>query len=229
MESIPRQTLASQRGWAENFVTVVNAAPATYGLSGAQAFNFLTLYNAFNLAFNQAGVIDRVAVDPAGYTQPNRAALYAAANAAMDTMSGAAVAIQADTTISDAAKLAAGITPRNFSRTPQTLPAEAPVLSMGPVVATDAVIRALNLVGTAQWPVGATSIQFEVGLADISTGSPVFGAYQSVAAVRSRNYYYMSISGSAPSFRVRARYIGRRSQFGPWTAPLTLVNPNFGN
>lgn len=225
--SIPRATLAAQRAWAENFATVTNAAPATYGLTAAQTLNFVILYNAFNSAWQAAGVVAGVAVDPVNYTKPQRAALYAAAIACIDIFSAAAVTIQANTTISDLNKLAAGVTPRNFSRSPLIIPVESPVLSAGPVLATDACIRSLNLMAGAAWPTGTTAIAFEFSLADISSGSPVYGPYQSVAIVRSRNYYYASVDGAAPSFRVRSRYIGRRSQFGPWSAPLTLVNPNF--
>jgi hypothetical protein len=227
-ESIPRQSLASQRAWAENFTTVVSAAPATYGVTALTAGQWAALYVLFNNAWQAAGVVDRVAVDPANYTQPQRGALYTAATNCMDVLAAAAVTIQASVTISDVNKLAAGVTPRNFSRTPNTLPVESPVLSQGPINSTDMVVRTLNLVGTGAWPIGANRIAFEVALGTMPAGVLTFGPFASQIVNRRRNYYDFSASSTAVKLRIRARYEGRRSQFGPWSTVLEKPNPNFG-
>ena len=227
MESIPRQTLNSQRAWAQNFVTVVSSNPVGYALTGAQTASYIALFNAFNSAFNLSGVVDRVAVNPGTYTQPGRGSLYTAANACMEVLSAAAVLIQSNPAISDIMKLAAGVTPRNFSRSPRTLPSESPNFSAGPITSVQLCLRFTNSSGGGSWPHGVIGIQVQGRMGQFHSDSLSYSSPANIDYERRRSLYYFILGEDVPRVKIQARYVGRRSQVGPWSVETGFVNPNF--
>lgn len=226
MESIPRRTLNDQLDWALNFRTVVTPLFATYGLTLGQITTISALVTAFQNAFALAGVNNRIAVNPAGYTQPGRAALYNAARNCIDTLSAHAVAIQADTTISDAAKINAGIVPRNFTRTPQTLPVEAPILEARPSVAGVTRVRAGNAMGGFARPEEANAILFEFAEEVFNGASYDRGPWVAYSGLVTGNTATISNPSTLLAQRIacRARYGGTRGQKGPWSLELVVGN-----
>lgn len=128
--SIPRQTRNATLTWGQNFVTKLEAAPATYMVAAVTITALRTLVDAFQIAFDVAGVVGRLSVDPSGYTKPQRAALSAAAADFLGLASQTAVQIQANSAISDMDKLDAGVVPRNFTRTPIPAPNSAPLIDI---------------------------------------------------------------------------------------------------
>lgn len=228
MESIPRNTLDAALAWCENFVSVVTTAgPAAYGMTIGELTTSSNLTIAFRTEFDLAGVVGRVAVNPAGYTQPGRAALYSAATACIDTLSDFAVRIQADSSISDATKINAGIAPRNFTRTPRTLPAEAPTLQSKGNTPGVTTLRAYNSVGGVARPSEANGVQFEKRYATFDSGSGWSeGEWMNVDDPVVANVVTITNPSLETAQRLdfRARYFGSRGQVGPWSVVLSIGN-----
>lgn len=218
----------SQFEWAENFVTeVTNAGPAAYNMDLAELTTASTLTTAFRTQFDLAGVVGRVAVNPAGYTQPGRAALYTAAQDCIDTLAEFAVRIQADSSISDQLKINAGIVPRNFTRAPRTLPAVAPTLQNKGSTPGVTTIRAYNDVGGVARPEEANGVMFETRW-DQSYGQGGFveGEWFALSDPVVGNIITSTNPplSAATRLNFRARYFGSRGQVGPWSVILSIGN-----
>lgn len=169
--SIPRNTKQANLSWGQTFVAVVAAAPATYMIDPATVTDLQTLIAAYQDAFDLAGVNSRFAVDPSGYTKPNRAALSTAASEFNGLAAQLAVQIQANNAISDADKLAAGIVPRNFIRTPVPAPSTPPVLAI--TLATNGVHQIefadITTPTSRRKPTGVMQIQLLAQIHDVGT------------------------------------------------------------
>src|SRR5690606_29840776 len=103
--SIPRGTAASELAWGQNFVTKLEGDPGAYMVDPPTIADLRMLVDAFQAAYDAAGVLNRTAVDPGSYTQPNRAALQAARSNFMGMASQVATQIQANSAVSDQDKL----------------------------------------------------------------------------------------------------------------------------
>ena len=226
--SIPRSTLDAQLAWAENFVSAVTTfGVGAYGMTAAELVTSAALTTSFRTEFDLAGVVGRIAVNPGAYTQPGRALLYVAAVACIDSLAELAVRIQADSSINEARKIAAGIVPRNFTRPPRTLPVIAPTLQNKGFTPGATTVRAYNDVGGVARPVEANGVQFEVrfdvadgmgGFVDgnfVNVDDPVIGNLVSIT-----NPSLITVQRLA----FRGRYYGSRGQVGPWSPILLLGN-----
>lgn len=105
--------------WGRNFSTLINATPATYGLSAGQATAFATLYTAYETAYNTA-------VTPETRTKGAIAAKNTAkTNLKVDARNLVSI-IQGIATVSDQQKIDLGITVRDSEPTPIPPPDVAP-------------------------------------------------------------------------------------------------------
>jgi len=226
--SIPRQTQISMLEWAENFAATIGASPSQYNLTLAQAATISAVTVAFRTAYDLAGVVDGVAVNPAGYTQPNRAALYNASVTCIDTLSAFAVQIQADNAVSDTRKIQAGVVPRNFTRPPRVLPVVAPVLSFIPSPPGTTTVRAHNDVGGLARPPEANGVEFQQrdGLFDSGAGTFTFSSWYDPAQPIKANTTTVTnpLITLAQALEFRGRYYGSRNQVGPWSAIIQKGN-----
>lgn len=222
-QSIPTSTDAEALAWLENFSAVVGATPAVYGLDAPTASDIDTAVAAFRDSYDVAGVSGRHAVNPGGYTQPNRAAMYADRDAALSLCRPIAVQIQANPGISDVDKLSAGIVPRNFSRTQIFVPGTAPVvgfLSAG--IGTHMLAFADELTPSSKRkPLGAKQIQLYLGIGVASLPLNSLNFY----AAFSRNPCTVNFDpGDAGKLATyAARWVGTRGDVGPWSASVVAT------
>lgn len=221
--SIPNNTASAVLAWCENFATVVSADPAAYDLDAATAADVVTVTNDLRAAFDTAGVESRMAVNPGGYTQPNRAALSAARAAALSFIRPLAFEIHANDAISSEDKLAAGVVPRNFNRSPIFVPQSAPILgfqfaSMGSHVLSFA---DSTTPASKRKPFGASGMQLFVaigsGVQPLSEAR-YFGTFTRNPAVVT---FDQGDAGKVATYF--ARWIGKRGDEGPWSAALDAI------
>jgi hypothetical protein len=117
---------ADQVLWAQNFSLAINATPAAYGLDAEEADAFATIYTAMLASWNTAR------------NEPTRTkGTVAAKNVALQNMKVAArnlvSIIQGTPTVTEQAKVNAGITVRKTKPTPVPAPTERPFIKVAKV------------------------------------------------------------------------------------------------
>ncbi len=222
-QSIPTSTDAEALAWLENFAATLVAAPATYDIDAVTATDLDTAVVAFRNAYDLAGVAGRVAVNPGGYTQPARAAMYAARDAALAVARPLAVQIQANPGISDQDKLDAGVVPRNFNRTPIFVPNTAPILAfLQAGIGTHLLSFADELTpGSKRKPLGATQLQLWLGVGAAQTPLADLGFYSAFSRTPAVVAFDPVDAGKLATYA--ARWMGRRGDVGPWSAVITAT------
>jgi hypothetical protein len=223
-QSIPTNTASATLAWMLTFSAGITAAPATYGFTAPDAVALDALVTTFDAAWTAAGVTNRLANDDTQYTKPLRAAMYSARNAALGMCRQMAVLIQANDGILDMDKLAIGVQPRNFSRTPILVPATAPIIAVQfatPGVHTIAFADTITPASKRK-PFGAMQLQLwaAAGVATLPTpaGMSYFGAFTKNPVLAS---WDPAETGKIASYA--ARWIGRRGDVGPFGAVAAMT------
>lgn len=220
-KSIPTNTDAALVPWSLTFSAGITANPVLYGTDAGTAVTLAAAQLAYSDAYDLAGVANRLAVNPAGYTKPNRAALYVARASFLALARPLASQIQQDNAISDNDKLLIGIVPKNLNRTPTYVPQTAPVvgfLSAGVGVHTltfaDSLTPSSKLI-----PVGAVGIDLYVGIGVAATPLADCSYFQRFARWPAVVTFQPADAGKVATYY--ARWTGRRGDTGPWSAVLT--------
>jgi len=205
--------------WANNFRATLNGNLVAYGISAGEAAAMTTNMNAFNAAFALAGVINRTAVNPAGYTQPNRDGLVVAQNTAIAQMRPLANRIRVNPAISDAMKLAAGVMPVNLDRARLIVPNNSPTLN---VHTHNVLAHVLNFVVSdnptqKSRPKGATGVLL-YGLVSATpvvdpTQMCLIGSYTKQGMVTPQ----FAAADAGKTVYYAARWAGKTNQMGPWS------------
>jgi hypothetical protein len=222
-QSIPTATAAESLAWLENFFAVLDPAPATYGFTAPEVADLGIAVGAFRDAWDVAGVTARTAVNPAGYTKPNRAAMYAARDAALSVARPMAVQIQANPAISDEDKLAAGVVPRNFSRSPIYVPGTSPLLGL---VTAGIGTHTLSFAdegtpASRRKPFGAVALQLYMGIGAAPVPLNNLEFFQQYSRAPLVVNFDPEDSGKLATYA--ARWVGRRGDVGPWSATLQAI------
>lgn len=222
-QSIPTSTDSETLSWLENFRDVIVADPTLYGLTAPDATALDVAVDAFRVAYDIAGVNGRMAVNPGGYTQPNRATMYGARNSALSIARPFAVQIQANPGISDEDKLAAGVVPRNFNRTLTFVPQTAPILGfLSAGVGTHLLGFADELTPSSKRkPLGAVAVQLWLGVGTLVTPLNDLDFYQQYSRFPAQVNFDPEDAGKLATYA--ARWVGRRGDVGPWSATLTAT------
>lgn len=116
------QADAELLAWSTNFRTMITAAPATFGLTAAQATEYATTQEAYASAF-------QVAKDPSTRTRPTIAAKDAAKTDLQTASRLLAKIVEGTAAVTDAQKLSLGLTVRK-SPTPRPAPEGAPIVEV---------------------------------------------------------------------------------------------------
>ena len=222
--SIPTNTIAAQLAWMETFIAEVAADPATYFVDPADVTDMQNAITAFRNAYDVAGVVGRVAVDPAGYTKPGRAALYSARDAAMLLVENWAGLIQSNAGISDMDKLDAGVQPRTTTRTPIPLPSSNPVIGLlllNPGVAKMSIADSDTPALKAK-PYGIVGCELAANIDTVVDSNP---ANASVIGIATRTPHMQTFSsGDAGKVAtVFGRWLNNRGEKTSWSAPVNFV------
>lgn len=227
MESIPRNTAIATLEWLEAFVATLAANPANYMLQPAQVTALTNLVVLYRQRFDVAGVVNRLAVNPAGYTQPNRAAMYDARAAALEVAGAYATQIQNNPGISDANKLAAGVLPKNFTRTARPVPTSTPLLTIAGYQprAHDLSWAQSDQPTITRLPIGANAVMLR---ALVATTPPAQPESMPTVGIMPRALYRTpqwpeSLRGQTAYYA--AQWMGARGELGPLSPMINAVIP----
>lgn len=174
--SIPRSTSAETLAWGQTFVAGIEASPGTYLVDDPTVTQLRSLIDAYQAAYDEAGVLQRVAIAPETYTKGRRASMYTTRANFLGLASQIAVQIQVNAAISDQDKIAIGVQPRNFLRTPIPPPSTAPLID---IVAMTSGLHQLEYADTTTpssraKPFGVAGLQLFVAITEPEV-EPVFG------------------------------------------------------
>lgn len=220
--TIPANTDTDLIGWAVTFDAGITAAPATYGTDVPTAAALAAALVDLQAAYALAGVANRVPVNPAGYTQPNRADLYVKRAAFLDLARPLATAIQVDNSITDENKLLIGVQPKNLNRTPIYAPATAPVLGfLAARVGTHTIGFADTLTPAQKIiPAGAIGMELYVGVDAAQSPLAACPFRQVIARWPATVNFDPGDAGKVATYF--GRWVGRRGDTGPWSAALAV-------
>lgn len=223
--SIPRNTANASLGWGQTFVAGIEAAPGTYFVDAATVAQLRTLVDAYQVSFDAAGVISNIAVDPANYTQPQRAQLATDRTNFLALASQVAVQIQANNGVSDANKLAIGVVPRNFTRTPVPAPSSMPVLDITVMTSglQQLAIADFNTPNSTSKPAGVTASLLYLDITDV--GTPGVFANAQLYGVFTKTPVQVSFdpgdNGKLATFW--SQWVNRKGDAGPVSASVSGV------
>lgn len=116
-------TDAGFANWLQNFSSLINASPATYGLTPTDATAIVAVNSAYQAAYTTA-------VNPATRTKPTVADKDAAKANALSVARPYAIQIRNNDGISNMLKLDLGLTVPDLTPTPVPVPTTFPVLSI---------------------------------------------------------------------------------------------------
>lgn len=214
---IPRADAAFDQ-WQANFLAVVNANPAGYGLAAADTAPLVAAQTAWESAL------------PAHETAANaaKAAREAkdAARAAFESAVRVVVRkVQAIPSVSDAAKAAAGITVPDSNPTPGGPPTTAPAGTIDTSVRLQHTVHFADSVsGGKAKPAGVRGceIWMKVGLP-----VPVNAADLGFVTLDTRTPHVVHFEGADAGKVVVywLRWVSTRGEHGPWSAPVSATVP----
>lgn len=211
--------------WATNFRNTLNTNLPGYGVSPGEAATMTTNMTTFTTAFALAGVVGRTAINPAGYTQPNRDALVVARNTTIAQMRPLANRIRFNPAITDSMKLAAGVMPINLNRSRLIVPNSSPALT---VYKRNVLAHVLNFAVSDNLtqksrPVGATAVLLygKVSATEITdpTQLMLIGQYTKQGMVTPQ---FPAADGGKTVYYA-ARWAGKTSQIGPWSEIISAT------
>lgn len=223
--SIPRGTSASELAWGQNFVTKLEADPGAFMVDPPTIADLRMLVDAFQAAYDAAGVLNRLAVDPGSYTQPQRAALQAARNNFMGEASQVSFQIHANSAVSDADKLDAGVAPRNFDRQPIPAPSSQPLIDVQDAQSGvhQLVYTDINTPDSKAKPFGVTQILLYVAITEIGE-SPTFNdAHFYGAFTKNPIVVGFDQADNGKKATYFARWMNKKGNMGPVSASVSAT------
>lgn len=207
--------------WLENFDNLTTAAPATFGLTAADAVIIAAAAAPFIASYP-------ISQDPATRTPvtvQQKDNDRATAEAAIRPY---AVQVSKNQSVADADKIALGVNVPSLVPTPIPAPVDAPELSVAALTPglgkfTYATVGAT---GKAK-PFGAIGVEIWTYIADAHTANPADASFQQVYT-KSPFRMTFSAADAGKKLSVFARFVTRsgpagEAQRGPWSAPLQTV------
>jgi hypothetical protein len=169
-------------------------------------------------------VTNRIPNNPATRTIPNTAAMDAARTSALAVCSAYAFQIQANPNVLDADKLAIGVAPRNFTRTPLLVPGTAPLLNIQFATAGAHTLTFADSLTPAVKgkPAGAVGIQIFTKIDTVIAPTPASALYNTTA---SKNPVALAFD-PADSGKIAThfgRWVGKRGDVGPWSTGVSMT------
>jgi hypothetical protein len=203
--------------WMTAFRDGINASPASYFVSDGDA---TTISNAVTAFINAR----TVANNETTRTKPNielKDAALASADGVCRLFYGL---IQRNAGISDADKIAIGVSPMNPNRTPRPCPQGSPglnVVASTPGAITMEYYDSLNS-GNKAKPFGATMCQLFVVVAEENAATPENAKFVGNFTTNPMPAVFdASERGKQATFF--ARWGGKRNEFGQWSVPVSMT------
>jgi hypothetical protein len=209
--------------WAANFSTLISAAPATYGLTAADATTIASAVSLYHAAYLLGGTTagGKVPVTPGARTPVTVADMRSQQGALVPLLRTYSSQIRLNPGVTNASKLALGLTLPNTTPSPIPAPTSYPLLSL--LVATPLTHQfsykdSLSPVGKAKAP-GAIQVQL-VGVA-AATAPPGPDALGPLPAQTKSPFQIVWPSGAkGMTAYYFARWATRKGLVGPWS-PVT--------
>jgi hypothetical protein len=207
--------------WSANFSTLISAAPATYGLVAADATTIAASNTSWQAAYT-------LAVNPVTRTPATVAAKDAARASAEAVFRPYAIRIRDNASVTDANKVALGLTIPSLVPTPIPPPTVAPVLAL--VSATPLVTKlgykATGSAGKAK-PYGSIGVEIWTSIGTAAATDPVQCTYR-CTATKSPFLLNHSAENIGKILTVFARFSNRSgtagiADVGPWSASLVTT------
>ncbi len=208
---------ADFENWANNFQTLIAAAPATYGLVAADATAITAQYTTWHSAY-------LLIINPATKTKTTVDAKNVARNAATVVFRAYATQIRANLGVSDANKIALGVPPRDPTNTPVPPPATFPVF---------AVLNSTSLVTNIQSrdtltplsrakPAGVEQIEVRAVVSPTVITDPSVIPYRRMRTETPFPIEWEAGDAGKTAYIV-GRYTNRKGEVGPWGAIITTT------
>jgi hypothetical protein len=219
MPSYIPQTDAGLEAWALNFSTLLTAAPTTYGLTSGNATTVASVYSAWHTAY-------LAAVDKPSRTQIQVQAKNTAKANLLAVVRPFAQQIRANASVSDADKVAVGVTVPGGSPTPIPAPTSRPLLTIQQGNSLSHTLRYADEAtpDKRSKPFGAQLIEIRVVLGTSVSADPSAG---NVVTQKGRQPVIVNYD-SADRGKVAtyfARWISRKGDTGPFSAPVAMAVP----
>lgn len=212
---------ADAAAWATNIATVTTATPGAYGLTGGNAAAITVVALAFAAALVTA-------TDPITRTSATVAAKNQARAAMEITCRPFAVAISQNDSVSDAAKMEAGVTLRKVVPTPIPAPVVAPTIAIQSAIPGQVTMSARQpgSAGKAK-PFGCIGVEVFSVAGTVAAVNPDQASLK-LQASKTPFQFPVAPGEVGKTITVFARYYTRSgpggvSQKGPWSAPLVFA------
>ena len=213
---IPAQD-AQALAFMQTFAAGLSASPATYFVSVADATAVQNAVDAFAAAHADA-------VDPAQRTPVVVALKDEMRNAAAQLVRQFAVLIKYNAGISNPDKIAIGVRPVNPNREPINCPQTSPMLNVVAATPGAHTLRYADSLtpDSPARPFGASELQLFVAIAEEIVTDPDDAKFYN-KFTRNPVAVGFDADDNGKQATYFARWAGRRGDFGPWSAPVTLA------
>jgi len=213
-------------GFAANFSTLISAAPATYGLTAGDATAIATATALYHAAYLLGGTLagGHTPVTPGSRTPVTVADMRSQQGALVPLLRTYASQIRLDPGVTNAAKLALGLTLPNTTPSPVPAPTSYPLLSLiqaTPLTHQFSYKDSLSPVGKAKAP-GAIQVQLVgVAQATVPPGPDALGPLPAQTKSPFQVVWPSPAKGMTASYF--ARWLTRSGLVGPWSPVLSAI------
>lgn len=203
--------------WANNFQTLIAAAPATYGLVAADATAITSEYTTWHAAYI-------LVLSPGTKTKTTVNSKNTARNAATVVFRSYAAQIRANLGVSDANKIALGVPPRDPSNTPVPPPATFPVITVlnSTSLQTNIQIRDTLTPTSRAKPAGVEQYELYAVTSATAITNPAVIPYRRVATITPFPIPWQSTDAGKTAY-IAARWTNRKGDVGPWSAIVPVI------
>lgn len=221
---MPRSYVPSKdvdlQSWANNFTTVLTANPANYGLTATDASACAAAYTAFAAALT-------LARNPATKTAATVAAKDLARNSMLVLIRPYATLISKSIGISNANKLAIGVTVPDPTRTPIVAPTSAPVITplQGTPLQLKIAIKDENALPKQKAkPAGAIAMELRCFVGTVAPVSADATPFKAILTKSPAILVFAAGDGGKTAY-LYGRWMTARGLLGPWSAIATATVP----
>lgn len=208
--------------WLDNFATTIAVDPTDYGLLAGDSTAISAQNTAFQTAFG-------ISSDPMTRTTATIATTNGARLAAEAVCRPYAMRINANQTVTDAQRVALGLTVRTVVPTPIPAPATSPALMLEAATPGRHTLQVRDSATptSKRKPFGVVGLELWVAVGTVPAVSPAAGAFRQIStktpfavthsnadAGKTATYFGRWVNRSGPSGIAAA---------GPWSAPLAVV------
>ena len=208
---------AAYDAWASNFSSLINAAPATYGLVAGDAAIIVAAFNAWHAAYV-------LVTAPSTKTKTTVQDKNVQKQSSMATFRGYAITIRDNMAVSDADKVALGLNLQNNARSPILVPQTQPLLSLIGATPLSQTMRYAdaNTPDKRSKPFGAAALEIWQ-YTGVSVGTDP-GLATKVATITKQPVGIGQVSGNVGKIATYwGRWIGKRGDVGPWSNPVSMT------